>query len=116
MELQLLAAEMIAQAKAKPMLVELLIQERTFTKLPSEFRRTEIVNEFGLVHVQYSHDQLSARKHMRHLSFSREDGVLPSVEMVQEFKEAFFGNNDVIELPSLLPYVVQMGVFDVQHI
>jgi len=119
LELKTLASEMISQAEAMPMTIERLMEGIASKSFPNVLKRTETIDGIGPVQVQYSHDHLGPGKYIKHLSFSREDLEYPSIETQKAFQEAFFENKkDVLELPSTLPYVIQMArlvIFDVSH-
>lgn len=110
MNINELAAEMKAVAVEHPINVLQMMQAIETRQFPNELKRVVDVEDFGLMHVQYSHDSLSEGKYIRHLSFSREDLTRPSDEVQQAFHRAFFGEEAVLPLPSMHPHVVQMGV------
>lgn len=111
MDIATLAAEMKAVAEVMPMDVIKMMASVNLLQFPDELKRIESVDDFGTVQVQFSHDQLSAGKFIRHLSYKREDQAVPSDEMQEAFRLAFFANaKNLIPLPSLHgPHVVQLG-------
>jgi len=108
--LETIATEMRLQAKENPISVEKMLAGIASLKFPENLRRVESVGEFGVVAIQFSHDQIGSGKHIEHLSFSRKDLNEPTPEMTKAFQTAFFGsNNYVINLPSTLSYVIQLA-------
>jgi len=101
------------------MTIERMMEGIASQSFPAELKRKETIDGIGAVQVQYSHDHLSPGKYIKHLSFSRDDLERPSIEVQKAFQEAFFDNNkDILELPSTLPYVIQMArlvSFDVRN-
>lgn len=108
--LETIVKEMKLQAEQNPISIDKMLAGIDSFSFPENLRRTELIDEFGVVNIQFSHDQLGLRKHIEHLSFSREDLKKPTMEMIKVLKTAFFyDNNHVITLPSNLPFVVQLG-------
>ena len=111
MRIETLAAEMIAEAVTNPLTIQQMMEGIATQSFPDNLKRVEKIDEFECeIRFQYSHDQIGPGKYIKHLSFSREDLQSPCLEMCATFRDAFLGDGkDVLQLPSLLPYVVQMG-------
>jgi hypothetical protein len=110
MNLNELAAEMKVVAAEHPINVMQMMQAIETKKFPDQLKRVVDLEDFGPMHVQYTHDSLSEGKYICHLSFSREDLTRPSEAVQEAFRKAFFGEEGVLPLPSMHPHVVQMGV------
>lgn len=115
MDIATLATEMKAKAEIMPMDMAKMMATVNTLQFPHELKRIESVDGFGMVQVQFSHDQLSAGKFIRHLSYKREDQAVPSDEMQEAFRLAFFADaKNLIPLPSLHgPHVVQLGQLEI---
>lgn len=119
MDIATLAVEMKAKAEVMPMDM-MKIGERLEmgenVSFPNELRRIESVDEFGPVQVQFSHDLLSEGKFIRHLSYKREDQVVPSAEMQEAFRLAFFDDEqNLLPLPSLHGgHVIQLAKLEIK--
>lgn len=111
MKIEKLAAEMIAEATASPLTIKQMMEGIASQSFPENLKRVEKIDEFDCeIRFQYSHDQISPGKYIKHLSFSREDLQFPCSKMHVTFRDAFLGDGkDVLQLPSFLPHVVQMG-------
>lgn len=64
----------------------------------------------------FSHDQLSEGKFIRHLSYRLLADVVPSAEMQEAFRIAFFGDEqNLIPLPSLHgEQVIQLAKLEIK--
>lgn len=112
MNLNDLATEMKAVAAEHPIDFSQMAFFIETYKFPDQLKRVVEVEDFGLMHVQYTHDMLAGGKYIRHLSFSREDLTPPSEVVKEVFRKAFFGEKEVVMIPSGYSYVVQMGVIE----
>lgn len=117
MDIQTLADEMKIKAETMPMDMVKMMASVDALQFPNELKRIESVDGFGMVQVQFSHDQLSAGKFIRHLSYKREDQAVPNDEMQEAFRLAFFADaKNLIPLPSLHgPHVVQLGRLEITN-
>jgi hypothetical protein len=109
MNLNDLATEMKVVAAEHPINIMQMMHTIETRKFPDQLKRVVEIEDFGLMHVQYTHDMLTEGKYIRHLSFSREDLTRPSEAVQEAFRKAFFGEEGVLPLPSMHPHVVQMG-------
>lgn len=119
MDIATLAAEMKAAAEVMPMDV-MKMKFDPFglaSVFPDELKRIESVDDFGKVQVQFTHDLLSEKKFIRHLSYKREDQAIPSAEMQMAFRVAFFGDEKkLMPLPSLHGgHVIQLAKLEINN-
>lgn len=109
-DLQTVADEMKAVAEASVASPETMLEALASMSFPEKYRR--YVELDGVKYrVQYSIDPLSADKKLKHLSFSRlDDSNSPDDAHIALFQQAFFGESEVMRLPSMWgSRVVQMG-------
>lgn len=116
MDIATLATEMKVAAEAMPMDMAKMMVSVESMRFPDELRRIESVDGFGTVQVQFSHDQLSEGKFIRHLSYRLLADVVPSAEMQEAFRIAFFGDEqNLIPLPSVHgEQVIQLAKLEIK--
>lgn len=109
MELQEIANEMKSLAEVMPLNGAKILKNISSLQFPKQLKRS-ISLENCEVQVQFTVDRLSENKFMSHLSFSRNDLVVPSDAMKKLLQDAFFGENvDVLVSPSpLYKHIIHM--------
>lgn len=115
MDIKTLATEMKTNAEAMPIDMAKMMVSVDRIAFPDELRRIESVDGFGAVQVQFSHDQLSEDKFIRHLSYRLLADIVPSAEMQEAFRIAFFGDEqNLLPLPSLHGHVIQLVKLEIK--
>jgi hypothetical protein len=105
-----IADEMKASAEANPCTFQDMIKGISEKKINPDLVRHVFLSD-AEYRIQFSIDVLGhgGDKRIQHLSFARTDRILPDKTVQEQFQTVFFGNDEVVQLPSFHSHVVQMA-------